>query len=41
MRDVESWVPRIARRIRAIVKRESLDAQMDAEMRYHIECDTA
>ena len=42
MRDgATSWPYRIARRVRAFVRRESLEAAMDAEMRYHIECETA
>src|SRR4029079_19792959 len=36
-----SWPARIARRLLAIVGRASLEQTMDAEMRYHIECETA
>src|SRR4029079_15841874 len=42
MRDAAtSWLSRIARRLRAFSRRASLEASMDAEMRYHIECETA
>ena len=42
MRDsLMSWPFRLARRLRALVRRESLEAAMEAEMRYHIECETA
>src|SRR4026208_2314414 len=36
-----SWLSRIVRRLRALVGRASLEASMDDEMRYHIECETA
>src|SRR4051812_27215164 len=42
MRDVSTaWFARIARRLRALVRRESLESAMNAEMWYHIECETA
>ena len=42
MRDTATlWPARIARRLRALVGRASLEQTMDAEMRYHIECETA
>src|SRR6478672_7415372 len=42
MRDTATlWPARIARRLRALVRRASLEQTMDTEMRYHIECETA
>ena len=42
MRDPNlSWPARLARRIVAFAHRDRVDAAMDAEMRYHIECEIA
>src|SRR5258705_14020137 len=42
MRDTAtSWPARMARRLRALARRASVEQTMDAEMRYHIECETA
>src|SRR4051794_21409956 len=42
MRDVGlSWIARVARRARWMIGRRSIEAAMDAEMRYHIECEIA
>src|SRR5262249_52487317 len=42
MRDIElSWIARLARRARWMIKRRSVEAAMDNEMRHHLECEIA
>jgi predicted permease len=42
MRDLElSWIARLLRRARWLTRRQSVEAAMDDEMRYHIECEIA
>src|SRR3954465_8916935 len=42
MRDLElSWMARLLRRARWLTRRQSVEAAMNDEMRYHIECDIA
>ena len=35
------WLSRVFRRLRLVARGDAADALMDAEMRYHIECETA
>ena len=42
MRDIRtSWIARATRRVAQLVRRNGVEAAMDDEMRYHLECEAA